>query len=99
MTSGSLARLVTMANQIATAFRVQETDRAIEAARDHMWHFWDPRMRQMIIDHLHSGGEGLNEIARRAVELLDLRKDEPPPQSKATEFSQARDPDLLSDAG
>lgn len=92
-------KLIYMANQIANAFRGQERDGAIEATWDHLWHFWDPRMRAMIIDHCHGGGAGLNDIARAAVKLLDRRKDEPPSRNKATEFSEARDPDLLSDAG
>jgi len=95
----TLDKLVYMANQVATAFRTQEKDTAVEATWDHLWHFWDPRMRRMIIEHLRAGGEGLNDIARGASEMLDRRKQEPPSQTRATEFSQASDPDLLSDAG
>jgi hypothetical protein len=60
-------------------------------------------MRSMIIDHLHGGGEGMNDIAREAVEMLESRKDEPAPQSKATKFNEAGDHrtgrNLMSDAG
>lgn len=99
MTSKTLDKLVYMANQIATAFRLQEHEKAVEATWDHLWHFWDPRMREMIIAHARAGGEGLNTIANAAVVMLEERKLEPPSQTRATEFSQARDPDLMSDAG
>lgn len=98
MTTKTLDKLIYMANQIATAFRHLGTE-ADEATWDHIWHFWDPRMREMIIAHYQAGGEGLNDIARLAIKLLEDRRLEPLPQTKATEFSQARDPDLLSDAG
>jgi formate dehydrogenase subunit delta len=94
----TLDKLIHMANQIAIAFRTQEHDKAVEATWDHLWHFWDPRMREMIVEHWRSGGEGLNPIAAEGVARL-AKGLAPDPQSKATEFSQARDPDLLSDAG
>lgn len=99
MTSQSLPKLVYMANQIANAFRTQARDKAAEATYDHLWHFWDPRMRAIISAHEEAGGEGLNEIARAAVRLLIHTATEPQPATKATEFSGARDPDLMSDAG
>lgn len=97
--SQTLDRLVYMANQIATAFRSQEGERAAQATYDHIWHFWDPRMRTLIADHYHAGGEGLNPIAHEAVGLLVTLPGEPRSMTKATEFSEARDPDLMSDAG
>ena len=68
-------RLVYMANQIATAFRHQGPEKAAAATCDHLQRFWDPRMRRLIVEHLVGGGEGLGDIARRAVERLaaDLR--------------------------
>lgn len=102
MSSHTLAKLIYMANQIAVAFRTEGHDQAVEATWDHLWHFWDPRMRSMIVAHLAAGGEGLNEIARDAVRLLG-HPDKPAPQSKATQFNKADDHDtgrnLMSDAG
>jgi hypothetical protein len=65
-----------MATQIATAFRTQGPESAAEAAYDHIWQFWSPRMRRMIVDHLASSGEGLNDIARGAVTRLAARLSE-----------------------
>ncbi len=98
MSTGSLDRLVYMANQIATAFRTQEHAKAVEATWDHLWHFWDPRMRSMIVDHWKAGGEGLNDIAKVAVAKLS-KGTEPDSVTHATEFNHAADPDLMSDAG
>ena len=66
--------LVTMANQIADFFKTSNPDRAeaVAATAQHLRSFWDPRMRREIIAHLASeGGEGLNEIARDAVRMLE----------------------------
>jgi formate dehydrogenase subunit delta len=66
--------LVTMANQIADFFRTSNPDRgeAVAATAQHLRSFWDPRMRREIVAHLASqGGEGLNEIARDAVRMLE----------------------------
>ena len=99
MTSRTLEKLVYMANQIAIAFRTQERDEAAQATYDHIWHFWDPRMRAMICEHHSAGGEGLNEIAMEAIARLARSVGEPRPVTQGTEFSGARDPDLMSDAG
>lgn len=64
--------LVTMANQIADFFRTSNPDRAeaVTATAQHLRNFWEPRMRRQVIAHLAGGGEGLNEIARDAVSVL-----------------------------
>lgn len=98
--SGTLDRLVYMANQIAREFANQRPGDAVEATWDHLWHFWDPRMRGMIVDHLHAGGEGLSEIARAAVAKFATRA-EPEAQTQATEFTHPGEDETepMSDAG
>ena len=100
--SGTLDKLIYMANQIAREFENQRPREAAEATWDHLWHFWDPRMRAMIVDHHAAGGEGLGETARAAVARLATPA-APAPQTKATEFNQAGDHEdgrnLMSDAG
>lgn len=66
--------LVTMADQIADFFRTSNPDRAaaVAATAQHLRDFWEPRMRREIIAHLAGGGgEGLNQIARDAVRVLE----------------------------
>ena len=100
--SHTLDKTVYAANQIAREFAGQRPHDAVEATWDHIWHFWDPRTRAMILAHLAAGGAGLSEVARKAIEKL---RDEgvPQPQTKATEFNQAgdhaTDRNLMSDAG
>jgi formate dehydrogenase subunit delta len=100
--SGTLDKLVYMANQIAREFENQRPREAVDATWDHLWHFWDPRTRAMIVAHLRAGGEGLGETAKAAVAKLGS-PGEPDSQTKATEFNQAGDHEsgrnLMSDAG
>lgn len=63
-------KLVMMANQIGAFFASQKGDEAVHGIADHLKKFWDPRMRAAIIAHLRSGGEGLQEHVRLAVERL-----------------------------
>ena len=100
MSGHSLDRLVYMANQIAREFSSQQPRQAAEATWDHLWHFWDPRMRGMIIAHLSEGGEGLNDIARAAVAKL-AGGAEPAPVTRATEFTSPGEDEAehMSDGG
>lgn len=102
MSRQTLEKLVYMANQIAREFANQRPREAVDATWDHLWHFWDPYMRKMIVDHLRAGGEGLGETARAAVAKL-AGAATPEPQTKATEFNRAGDREgdrnLMSDAG
>jgi len=100
--SNTLDKLVYMANQIAREFETQRPREAVDATWDHLWHFWDPRTRDMIVAHLRAGGEGLGETAKAAVAKLATHA-EPEPQTHATEFNEVgegeSDRDLMSDAG
>jgi formate dehydrogenase subunit delta len=100
MSERTLEKLVYMANQIAREFAGQRPRDAAEATWDHLWHFWDPRMRSMIVAHLAAGGEGLSDIARAAVAKL-AGPAEPEPQTHATEFNHPGDgeSETMSDAG
>ena len=58
MSGQTLDKLVYMANQIAREFSSQRPREAADATWDHLWHFWDLRMRAMILAHLREGGAG-----------------------------------------
>ncbi len=69
-----VAKLVRMANQIEGFFRAEPNpDDAVAGIESHFKRFWEPRMRSAIIAHCAQGGEGLGDLARRAVLKL------PPP--------------------
>lgn len=67
----SSERLVHMANQISLFFESQPVrEEAVAGVLDHLKRFWDPRMRDAIVKHAESGGEGLRELAGAAVARL-----------------------------
>jgi formate dehydrogenase subunit delta len=63
-------KLVYMANQIGKFFAPQEHDKAVAGIANHLTRFWDPSMRKKIVRHLGEGGEGLDPLAREAVQML-----------------------------
>ncbi|MGD0317997.1 MAG: formate dehydrogenase subunit delta [Xanthobacteraceae bacterium] len=66
----SLDKLVYMANQIGKFFATQGPEQAAAGTADHIKKFWDPRMRATILAHLQAGGQGLDPVARAALERL-----------------------------
>lgn len=68
--SGGNAKLVYMANQIATAFAQLPHAEAVDSTRTHIRKFWDPRMRSKIAEHLAAGGDGLSPVALEALKGL-----------------------------
>jgi formate dehydrogenase subunit delta len=67
----NVERLVTMANDIGRFFAGEpRVEDRVAGVKNHIRRFWDPRMRRQIVDHLHAGGEGLDEPARSAVAAL-----------------------------
>ena len=63
-------KLVYMANQIGKFFRSQGDDAAVAGTAEHIRKFWDPGMRERILTHLASGGEGLDSHVREAIQRL-----------------------------
>jgi formate dehydrogenase subunit delta len=66
----SVDKLVYMANQISKFFASQGEGVAVSGTAEHLKKFWDPRMRDTILRHLAAGGNGLDPVARHAVERL-----------------------------
>jgi formate dehydrogenase subunit delta len=63
-------KLVHKANQIARYFGSQPHIDKVEAISDHILKFWEPRMRVQALDYLDAGGEGLEPLAKEALERL-----------------------------
>ncbi|MGO9786356.1 MAG: formate dehydrogenase subunit delta [Stellaceae bacterium] len=66
----SLDKLIYMANQIGKFFATQGPEQGAAGTADHIKKFWDPRMRATILAHLQAGGQGLDPVARAALERL-----------------------------
>ena len=63
----NIDKLARMANQIAANFAAQGQDKAVPATAEHIWKFWDLRMKAAIYaDDLSA----LSPIARAAIEKL-----------------------------
>ena len=73
------SNLVYMANQIGKFFARQPTDKAVDSIADHLFKYWDPRMRRQIIAYVaeHGGGE-LSSLGQAAVARLRELDGEPP---------------------
>jgi formate dehydrogenase subunit delta len=68
--SQPVEKLVYMANQIGKFFASQGEAAAVTGTAEHVRKFWDPRMRAAILEHLKSGGAGLDPPVRQAIERL-----------------------------
>ena len=65
------AKLVRMANQIATFFHSQPGEDGPKAVATHINKFWEPRMRRQFFEIVeHHGGEGLDQMVLDAVPLV-----------------------------
>ncbi|MEM7081183.1 MAG: formate dehydrogenase subunit delta [Pseudomonadota bacterium] len=64
-------KLVRMAQQIAdnNSF-TPDVDVVAAKVADHIQRFWDPRMKQQIIDYANSGEAQLTQVVTRAVSLI-----------------------------
>lgn len=60
------AKLIYMANQIATFFQSQPADEAAEGVATHINKYWEPRMRRKLFEHIEHGGEGLSPLVLEA---------------------------------
>lgn len=68
-------RLVKMANDISNFFNA-DPDRttAVNGTADHIRKFWEPRMKNAIIDYQRAGGSGLTVLATQAIVQLASEK-------------------------
>jgi formate dehydrogenase subunit delta len=69
------SNLIKMANNIGAFFQ-SEPDRslAIQGIEQHISNFWEPRMRQQIIEYVQTGGNELMDIVAEAVNHIAVRK-------------------------
>ncbi|AFL54049.1 formate dehydrogenase subunit delta [Sinorhizobium fredii] len=66
MSADTNAKLIHMANQIATFFQSQPAREAAQGVATHINKYWEPRMRRKLFEHIEHGGEGLNPLVLEA---------------------------------
>jgi formate dehydrogenase subunit delta len=64
------ARIVRMANQIATFFASKPGEAAAKGVASHINDFWEPRMRVHLFDLLEQNGSGLSDLVRQAAPMI-----------------------------
>lgn len=69
MTASTAEKLVQMANQIATFFDTQPGDPARGIA-GHINEFWEPRMREGLLDHASETTEDLGPSVIKALPMI-----------------------------
>lgn len=82
----ALDRLIAMANQIGDFFAPYPPLRRAEGIRNHLRTYWDPRMRQDLLEYIERGGQGLNahvvEGARLLLDATERKGYYGPPQAE-----------------
>ncbi|HXV31303.1 MAG TPA: formate dehydrogenase subunit delta [Sinorhizobium sp.] len=64
------AKLIHMANQIATFFQSQPANEAAQGVATHINKYWEPRMRRKLFEHIEQGGEGLSPLVLEAAAMI-----------------------------
>jgi formate dehydrogenase subunit delta len=74
--------LIKMANEISYFFDGEAGKDAPQAVATHLRRYWEPRMRKDILTHYDlNAGEGLDEVALKAVALLAAERPAQTPAS------------------
>ncbi|WP_312365148.1 formate dehydrogenase subunit delta [Ensifer sp.] len=70
MSHDTNAKLIYMANQIATFFKSQPQDEAAQGVATHINKYWEPRMRRQLFQHIDGGGAGLSPLVLEAASKI-----------------------------
>ena len=70
MSQATIPPYVRLANEIAAQFAHRPPADAAAAVATHLKATWDPRMKQALITHAHSGATDLDPIAALAAQHL-----------------------------
>jgi len=85
------AKLVRMANQIATFFKSQPEDERTHGVATHINKFWEPRMRTAFFELVEQGDAGFDPIVIAAADLIKR----PGSPSQPSEPPEVIDPAML----
>ena len=65
-----MERIILMANQIGDFFAPYPPDRRAEGIRNHLRTYWDPRMREALLDYIDQDSSALTSHVREGALLL-----------------------------
>ncbi|MEK0434152.1 MAG: hypothetical protein RL369_201 [Pseudomonadota bacterium] len=65
-----MERIILMANQIGDFFAPYPPDRRAEGIRNHLRTYWDPRMREALLDYIDQDGSALTSHVSEGALLL-----------------------------
>jgi formate dehydrogenase subunit delta len=82
------AKLVRMANQIATFFKSQPEAERVQGVATHINKFWEPRMRKAFFELIEQGDAGFDPIVISAASIIK-RPGSPSQPSEASEHVDA----------
>ena len=63
-------KMVHMANQIAIFFKTQPGGNQVDQVAGHLKDFWEPRMREQLLDYIDAGGDGLDDLVLKAAPII-----------------------------
>jgi formate dehydrogenase subunit delta len=66
--------MIHMANQIALYFSGYSHEEAVAGVADHLKKFWERRMMDQLLKHYASGGAGLHELVKEALQTMTVAK-------------------------
>jgi formate dehydrogenase subunit delta len=67
----NIDHLIKMTNEITAFWEGEAGDKAAAEVATHLRRYWEPRMRQQMIDYYaERQGAGLTDLARQAIALL-----------------------------
>ncbi|MGE3073082.1 MAG: formate dehydrogenase subunit delta [Dehalococcoidia bacterium] len=67
------AKMVHRANDIAKFWEPYTHDEAVAGIAGHISSFWEPRFRRQLVEYAETGGAGLHETVKEAIQLLQAR--------------------------
>ncbi|OWV71552.1 formate dehydrogenase [Rhizobium sp. R634] len=70
MSHDTKTKLVYMANQIATFFKSQPADEAVQGVATHINKFWEPRMRRQLFEIIEKEENGLDALVLQAAPMI-----------------------------
>ncbi len=92
------AKLIRMANQIATFFESKPHDLGVAGVAEHINKFWEPRMRGQFFQIFDAGGEGLRPLVIEAAATI-RRLGEPVTAQQAVQANAGVPGDKGEEAG